>query len=515
MRKLTPTNNFKFLHPEIAKEFHPTKNGGIKPENLLPGSNKTVWWLCSKNNNHEYETDVYHRIARNQGCPFCSGAKASKENNIKILFPHLIKEWHPIKNGDLKPEELLKGSHKIIWWICSKGHEWKTIAKTRTISGNNCPFCANQMVGKDNNLKFLFPEIAKEWHPTKNGDIKPEDIVSGSNKKYWWLCRKGHSYNTRVEQRTRRNVGCSKCSNQTSRPEFRIVAELESIFKKVSSRYKFKKTEIDIYIEDINLGIEYDGAYHHKKKDTLDSQKNIFLKNNLIKLIRVRRTPLNKLSEYDVLVYQDEIKKKDLDNLCYSISSLCNEEQKIKIKKYLEYSSFVNEESYRKYLSYFPGPIPSQSLAVINPQLTKQWNYKKNYPLEPESFYPRSNEKVWWICDKGHEWKASITNRSRKNSLNCPTCIGHYSTLQIKDDNLHVKYPIIAREWHPTKNGELKPENVAKNSSMKIWWICPKGHAYLARVSSRTGSSRNGTGSRKGTGCLKCYNMVRRGRNKK
>ena len=99
--------------------------------------------------------------------------------------------------------------------------------------------------------------------------------------------------------------------------------------------------------------------------------------------------------------------------------------------------------------------------------------------------------------------------------MNCPTCIGHYSTLQIKNDNLQVKYPIIAREWHPTKNGELKPENVAKNSSMKIWWICPKGHVYLARVSSRTGSSRNGTGSRKGTGCLKCYNMVRRGRNKK
>ena len=80
-----------------------------------------------------------------------------------------------------------------------------------------------------------------------------------------------------------------------------------------------------LFIEDINLGIEYDGAYHHKKKTLLDSQKNIFLKNNLIKLIRVRRTPLNKLSDNDVLVYQDELKKKDLDNICYSILNFCDD----------------------------------------------------------------------------------------------------------------------------------------------------------------------------------------------
>jgi len=122
MRKVSPTNNLKFLHPEIAKEFHPTKNGSIKPENFTPGSTKIVWWLCSKNNDHEYEKDIYHRIIRNQGCPFCSGMRPSKENNIKTLFPHLIKEWHPTKNGNLKPEEVVKGSHKIIWFIFDKFH---------------------------------------------------------------------------------------------------------------------------------------------------------------------------------------------------------------------------------------------------------------------------------------------------------------------------------------------------------------------------------------------------------
>ena len=512
MRKLTPTNNFKFLHPEIAKEFHPTKNGNIKPENLSPGSSfRKYWWTCPKNADHDYDTTLYHRTKRNQSCPFCSGQRPSKENNIKILFPHLLKEWHPTENRDLKPEDVTKGSHKIIWWLCSKGHEWKAAAKTRTIQMSGCPECSNQKVGKDNNLKFLFPDIAKEWHPTKNGGIKPENVVSGSSNKYWWLCRKGHSYNTRVEHRTARNVGCSKCSNQTSKPEFRIVAELESIFKKVSSRYKFKKTEIDIFIEDINLGIEYDGAYHHKKKDALDSQKNIFLKNNLIKLIRVRRPPLNKLSDNDVLVYQDELKKKDLDNICYSILNFCDDEQKIHIKKYLKRSSFVNEESYRKYLSYFPGPIPDQSLAFLNPQLSQQWNYKKNYPLEPESFYPGSNEKVWWICNKGHEWKDLICNRFKRfiiNEVNCSRCTGHLTSKYIKQRSLALLFPDIAKEWHPTKNGDLKPDEVTKGSNKKIWWLCPNQHEYMMKVASRTYQ-------RQPQGCLKCYNMYRRGKNKK
>ena len=27
-----------------------------------------------------------------------------------------------------------------------------------------------------NNLRLFFPQIAKEWHPTKNGNLKPEKV---------------------------------------------------------------------------------------------------------------------------------------------------------------------------------------------------------------------------------------------------------------------------------------------------------------------------------------------------
>ena len=62
--------------------------------------------------------------------------------------------------------------------------------------------------------KFLseYPEIASEWHPTKNGELKPEDFTHGSNEVVWWLCPKGHSYDAVINQRTgERKKCCPHC----------------------------------------------------------------------------------------------------------------------------------------------------------------------------------------------------------------------------------------------------------------------------------------------------------------
>ena len=48
------------------------------------------------------------------------------------------------------------------------------------------------------------------------------------------------------------------------------------------------------------------------------------------------------------------------------------------------------------------------------------------------------------------------------------------------------EYPELLREWHPTKNGELKPEDFTHGSGEKVWWLCPKGHDYDAVIGSRT-----------------------------
>ena len=126
-------------------------------------------------------------------------------------YPKLLREWHPSKNGDLKPDEFTYGSIVKVWWLCSKGHSYNTRILSRTSSKTGCPYCSGHRVGKDNNLKVLFPKIATEWHPKKNGDLKPEDFPGSSNKKVWWLCPIDHSYDARIYNRTINKSGCPHC----------------------------------------------------------------------------------------------------------------------------------------------------------------------------------------------------------------------------------------------------------------------------------------------------------------
>ena len=62
----------------------------------------------------------------------------------------------------------------------------------------------------------------------------------------------------------------------------------------------------------------------------------------------------------------------------------------------------------------------SNDFATINPQLASEWNYEKNGDLRPEDFAVASNKKIWWVCNKGHEWQATINNRN--NGTGCPYC---------------------------------------------------------------------------------------------
>jgi very-short-patch-repair endonuclease len=584
--KITPTNNLKILFPEVAKEWHPSKNVDLKPENVAKKSGKKVWWLCPKG--HEYETKIANRTIGNTGCPECWGRKVSKENNLKICFPEIAKEWHPTRNGELKPEDVPKSGTIKVWWLCKKDkdHEWEGTVNKRTMINirgkqGGCPFCSGSRPSKTNNLKTLFPHIAKEWHPTRNGDLKPEDVSKFSSARVWWLCPNNHEWQATVDRRgmgmkcrkcnslgflfpelakefhptkngslktenlsqktgrivwwlcpkhkehewqtsvfnrtgspNRKETNCPKCANQSSQPEMRILSELETIFKEVISRHRFDRTEIDILVKDLNIGIEYDGSYHHRHKKPLDQKKNDLLKKHLTKLIRVRCKPLEKLNSDDILVKKDQLTKNDLNNIINPILNFCNSEQKKLISNYLALETFANEKSFRKYLSYFPAPIPSRSLATTHPKLVKEWDYEKNHPLKPEMFSFGSNYKVWWKCLRHqHEWKTNVGSRTdkKKNKTGegsgCPKCFrlyrntGRFNSEYIKLNNLALTFPKIAKEWHPTKNGDLKPNLVAKASHKKVWWLCSRGHKYSTTVSHRT--------SAKPTGCLECYYIDR------
>lgn len=209
-KKVCTDNCLATLNPELAKEWHPTKNGKLTPNDLTLGSGKRVWWLgkCG----HEWQTCMCLKSKTiGGGCPYCSGSRVCKENCLATLNPKLAKEWHPSKNGTLTPADVTIGSGIKRWWLGECGHEWQASISSRRTCG--CSYCSRRRVCKDNCLATLNSELAKEWHPTKNGKLTPNDVTPGSHKKVWWVGKCGHEWKTSVLLRNNgsRSRRCHKC----------------------------------------------------------------------------------------------------------------------------------------------------------------------------------------------------------------------------------------------------------------------------------------------------------------
>jgi len=114
------------VSPQLAAQWHSTKNADLTPDEVTAGSAKKVWWKCHKYPDHEWETSIKKRAKRGDGCPFCSGHRPSVTNSLTSLYPEITKQWHPLKNHDLTPDQVVAGSNQKVWWKCSKGfdHEW-------------------------------------------------------------------------------------------------------------------------------------------------------------------------------------------------------------------------------------------------------------------------------------------------------------------------------------------------------------------------------------------------------
>ena len=204
-------NDLATLYPEVAKEWHPTKNTTL-PSEYLPFSNKKVWWICDKG--HEWEAVIGQRV-NGTGCPYCSGRVAiSGENALGTLRPDLAKEWHPTKNGDLTPSDVKISSGLSVWWLCEKGHEWKTRIVSRS-RGSGCPYCSgNKVLEGFNDLETRNPVLAEEWNYLKNGTLLPSSVSPSSNKKVWWKCKIcGHEWQAIVGSRNR-GRGCPVCAEE-------------------------------------------------------------------------------------------------------------------------------------------------------------------------------------------------------------------------------------------------------------------------------------------------------------
>lgn len=58
----------------------------------------------------------------------------------------------------------------------------------------------------------LKPELLKEWHPSRNRDIRAVDVLAYHREKVWWICSQGHEWEAYIRARLR-GKPCPFCNN--------------------------------------------------------------------------------------------------------------------------------------------------------------------------------------------------------------------------------------------------------------------------------------------------------------
>lgn len=436
-------------------------------------------------------------------------------NNEKLLT-----EWDYSKNEELGffPEKVSSKSNKKIWWKCENGHSYLMTIKKKTSRGRGCPVCSgHKTVAGINDFLTCFPELATEWHPTRNGDLRPSDLSRKNGKKVWWRCQYGHEWEATPKDRANDNTGCPFCKarRQTSFSEQAIYYYVKKLYPDATNRSKelfSNKMELDIYIPSIQLGIEYDGAAWHNSEEVhkKEREKYNLCREKQITLIRVKEETgkewrdvadtmyiiKNRRDRYELTA----VIKALLDSIDRN-SSMWTRKNPLCFHSTIEVDLERDENEIKEYLVAIPN-----SLEELRPDLVEEWNQEKNGNLSPKLFGINANDRVWWKCKKcGYEWRTSVIQRGGKRQSGCPECSKKlrgetFTARKVKErGSLAENNPELAKEWHPTKNGEVTAFNVTEKRFKNAWWRCSKcGYEWEASPNNRS----------KGSGCPCCSGRV-------
>lgn len=400
--------------------------------------------------------------------------------------PELAKEWHPTKNEGLAPCDVSYGSQRKVWWLGKCGHEWEASVARRN-HGSGCPVCAGRkIVAGVNDLATQRPDIAAEWHPSKNGELTPCDVSKAQQIKVWWQCAFGHEWQAYISNRAARNKGngCPQCSKggNTSYNEMALLFYIRKIYPDAISRKRIGEVEADILIPQRNIVVEYDGEpWHTKDKIQRDLRKNSYLRQAGYSVIRVREPKCPELPQTESVIIQIEKRLTPVfinEAIVKVLQYLCSLDVDAKMPK-VDIKSNANDIA-----TCFDNEIFKRSLAARFPELLKEWDTKKNGRLSPEVLSAGSGKSVWWLCPKGHSYRAMLKNRVRGSG--CPFCSGQ-AVLQGFND-LESQRPELLAFWDYEKNiNLLPPSKLHFRTKAKAWFRCACGTGFMAPIKSASG----------------------------
>lgn len=338
-------------------------------------------------------------------------------------YPEIAKEWHPTLNT--VPVETVRVASKLTaWWRCTYDptHEWQQpvyLRASRYTTG--CKACK----WRYNSLAANFPKVAKEWHPTLNGDLTADCVSPRSPKYIWWQCDvdNTHIWKAAISNRTHKlPTGCPFCAN-------RLVNETNSL---AACKPNLAKD------------------WHEKNSRTPD---NVSYKSNLLVWWRCQYN-----SEHEWQYKVSERARTDAE------CPYCRFERTNRRNCLAKRAPEVAREWYRQ-----------KNSGVV---YIRQGNAKNTFcKLNATTVSIYDNNLAWWKCKAaGHVWEARIANRALYGE-GCPYCTGKM-TFEKNSDFLST-YPHLVKSWHPNLNLPFKPSEVQPMSNHIVWWQCKVSSAHV------------------------------------
>lgn len=408
----------------LAKEWHSTKNGGLRPTMVSPGSYKKVWWSAACG--HEWDATVANRT-RGAGCPFCS-ARGRKRilpgfNDLLSLHPAVASQWHPTRNTE-KPSSVAPGSHRKVWWMCSRRHEWKALVYSR-VSGVGCPFCAGKRpIPGETDLLSTHTMLASQW--SLKNRLPVTEISAGSNKRAWWVCADRHEWEATVDNRVK-GKGCPYCSGRKVVPG---LTDIVTTHPALAREWHPTKNGV-VAAEDVSPGsnkpVWWQCGEGHEWRTAVSNRAG---SGNGCAVCsgRVAAAGVN-----DLLTLRPD--------LAAEWHPTKNDRGPDSVRPGAGYRAWWlgacghewDAQICSRTGSSNPGcpycsPAPKRVLAGFNdlasqrPEIASQWHPFRNGPLSPEHVSVGTDKAVWWACEDGHEWVAFVYSRTGAQPSGCPTC---------------------------------------------------------------------------------------------
>lgn len=264
-QKTTLENSLKTHHSELCEEWNYKRNSK-GPEEYTRASGRKVWWRCSTDQNHEWESTVINRTHNKNGCPHCAG-RPTKRIGLEESNPELIEEWNHEVNGDLSIYS--RGSMRVVNWICKKNpkHVWDASIRNRVRGCKSCPHCSGKKikemkrnpvkkreknekgVPEERSLVSKFPSLVeKKWDYKKN-TVNPKDVFAFSTTVVWWKCENNpdHSFDAKICEITAQKLECPYCSGTRVNHTNSFQAKFPDMMKEWHPNNKVKPDEVTAY----------------------------------------------------------------------------------------------------------------------------------------------------------------------------------------------------------------------------------------------------------------------------